>query len=351
MTPEPSEATAETIPGDPSHTNSAAAEEEFALLQNSGAGQPYLMVIKLRDEPRTLHLRVYLADPSAEYAWADVQLNPQNIQDLIAQTSRRSALASSTVQSGGTAPSARINDALAQLAASEDFASVINALDADTGRELAAYLRYPAYGLFFDPSRNHDAWLQPEPLPEQIATSAPDILAILNAHLPAMLQGDAVAETLEVSADEVEEFREKIKNVNYEVADSHATVKTRGSAQRAFAEIVKANYGSQCAITGIKNKGFLVAAHIVPWSVDQTIRLDPSNGICLSLIVDRAFENGQLLIHDDFTVRIDWNRVGDDQALRHHLEPYDGQTLKLPEQDSPKAEYLQRRRALIQPAA
>ena len=38
------------------------------------------------------------------------------------------------------------------------------------------------------------------------------------------------------STEEVEAFRQQIKQKNYEVADSHATVKTRGSAQKAFAD-------------------------------------------------------------------------------------------------------------------
>lgn len=92
--------------------------------------------------------------------------------------------------------------------------------------------------------------------------------------------------------------------------------KTRGSAQRAFAKAVKTNYGFRCAVSGIKSRDFLIAAHIVPWSEDQTIRLDPSNGIGLSLLVDRAFEKGYLRIEDDHTIRIDLDRVGDDHALR-----------------------------------
>ena len=96
-------------------------------------------------------------------------------------------------------------------------------------------------------------------------------------------------------------------------------------------------------------KDFLVASHIVPWSEDQSIRLDPSNGICLSLLVDRAFEKGYLQIEDDLTIRIDWGRVGDDQALRSQLEPYNGQKLSAPTKGAPRPEYLQRRRALVAP--
>jgi hypothetical protein len=224
---------------------------------------------------------------------------------------------------------------------------VIDALDADTGRALASYLRQPAYGLFFDPARNHDAWLQSAPLPEQMAASADEVLTLLDRRFPPIPQGDAPAETFEADPDQVEAFRNQIEHERFEVPDSTATVKTRGSAQKAFADAVKTNYGFRCAITGIETKDFLVAAHIVPWSKDQSIRLDPSNGICLSLMLDRAFEKGYLLIEDNHTIRIDWDRVGEDHVLRSQLEPYDGRKLNVPAAGGPKLEYLQRRRVLV----
>ena len=349
MTLAPSDAAPETIPGDPSHLDFADAENEFELLTSRGAGQPYLVAIKLRDEPRTLHLRAYLKNPSESYAWADLGLVPQEVQTLAAKTSRQSALAWSLFQSGGTAPSSKVESALSQLVASEDRTAVIDALDIETGRALTNYLRRPGHGLFFDPTQNHKAWIQPTPLPSQVATSVDDYLQTLEARFPAVPQGDAAAETLEADPDEFEAFREQIDQKSYEVADSTATIKTRGSAQKAFAGSVKANYEYRCALTGVVTKDFLVAAHIVPWSEDQSIRLDPSNGICLSLFVDRAFEKGYLLIEDDLTIRIDWVKVGDDQALRNHLAPYHGQKLSAPSKGTPQTEYLQRRRALVTP--
>lgn len=343
----PSEATAETIPGDPSHQDFASTENEFRLLASRGAGQPYLLAIKLRDEPKKLHLRAYLEEPIKDFAWADLKLVPEDIQTLVRKTSKNSALAWSTFQSGGVPPGENVNMALSELIRSADPTSVINAFDGDTGRALAGYLRHPGYGLFFDPTRNHDAWLQPAPFPEQIAESADDYMKLLDARFPVTPQGDAAAEKLEADPDEVKAFRHQIVLKSFEVPDSTATVKTRGSAQKAFAGAVKANYGYRCAITGIENKDFLVAAHIVPWSEDQSIRLDPSNGICLSLFVDRAFEKGYLVIEDDHSIRIDLHRVGDDDALRKELEPYEGQTLHPPAKEGPKLEYLQRRRAIV----
>lgn len=347
MTPVPSDATPETIPGDPSHLDFAAAEKEFELLASRGAGQPYLMAIKLRDEPRTLHLRAYLKNPSVDFSWADLGLVPQEIQTLATRTSQRSALAWSLFQSGGTVPGPKIEKSLSQLITVKKRMSVINALDIDTGRALSSYLRSPGHGLFFDPTQNHDAWQQPAPLPAKIATSINDLLEILEARFPGMPEGDAAAETIEADPDQVEAFLEQIEQKSYEVADSTATVKTRGSAQKAFAGAVKANYGYRCAITGMVTKDFLVASHIVPWNKDQSIRLDPSNGICLALLVDRAFEKGHLLIEDDLTIRINWDKVGKDQALRSQLEPYDGQKLRVPKYGAPRPEYLRRRRALV----
>ncbi|VTU15002.1 hypothetical protein H6CHR_00086 [Variovorax sp. PBL-H6] len=349
MSLEPNDATAETIPGNPAHLDFAAAENELALLADRGAGQPYLVAIKLRDESRTLHLRAYLKDPDEGFAWADLGLVPHEIQVLAAKTSQRSALAWSLLHSAGTTPTATIDDTMSRLTESGNRTAVIEALEPDVGRALIGYLRAPGHGLFFDPVRNHDAWVQPAPLGADIAASIDDFLEVLEARFPVAVQRDAAAEALESDPEEVETFRKKIQRMSYEVADSTATVKTRGSAQKAFAAAVKANYGYRCAITGIETKDFLVASHIVPWSEDQTIRLDPSNGICLSLLVDRAFEKGQLVIEDDLTIRVDWDRVGDDWALSRHLEPYDGQKVSAPTNEAPQLGYLQRRRALVAP--
>ena len=70
-----------------------------------------------------------------------------------------------------TPPGAKVEAALSELIASANPTSMIDALDADTGRALASYLRQPGYGLFFDPTRNHDGWLQPAPLSEQAMAS------------------------------------------------------------------------------------------------------------------------------------------------------------------------------------
>ncbi len=391
MTPAPSEVTAETIPGDPHHQDFEAAENELALLGDRGAGQPYLIAVKLNGEADSLHLRAYLKGAHDDFSWASIENAPYKVKELVDETSKSSAIAWSLFDSGGIPIDGDIEHALARLVAGESRTAVIGSLSTATRRSLAAYLRQPGFGLFFDPTKNHDAWLEAAPLPNQLAVDAASTADALDALSPVVetahtvtepqsnrleigsprdvrsaevardgtttvtgsqtavseMDTDSIAENLESDPVETDAFRRQIEQDSFAVPDSTATVKTRGSAQRAFAEAVKNNYGFRCAITGIEAKDFLVASHIVPWSVDRNIRLDPSNGICLSLMVDRAFERGYLLIQDDFSIRVDWAKVNNDYSLTKQLRPYEGQRLSLPARGVPKIEYLQRRRNLI----
>ncbi|MDR6906411.1 hypothetical protein J2X63_002097 [Agromyces sp. 3263] len=154
---------------------------------------------------------------------------------------------------------------------------------------------------------------------------------------------DGVAEHLPSDDDEVTKFDRAIRDGRFAVRDEYATAKTRGSAQRAFAGVVKRNYGYRCAITGITSPDFLIASHIVPWSEDEEIRLDPSNGICLSTLVDRAFDLGFISISPEGRVGVIHDRVAVDSALAAFLMPFDGRLLELPSSNPPRAEYLAQR--------
>ena len=301
MAREPSDVGPETIPGNPSLTDPKAAEAEYAAISGRGGGQPYLLAIKLQGEQNILHLRAYLAEPNKKFAWADINLTPMEIRALAAQTSCTKALAWSAF----------------------------------------------GLGLFFDPSQNHDAWQKPTPRTSTGTTAAAPKSGRSGLTAPELLEDDLTAETLAVSTAEVEAFDRQIDTGNYAIDDLFVTSKTRSSAQRAFADKVKNNYELRCAITGISTKAFLVAAHIVPWSHDQSIRLDPSNGICLSLLMDRAFENGYLIIEDDLSIVINWKRVGTDTVLQSLLKPYDGKKLTLPRAHTPKPDYLRRRKQYV----
>ena len=78
-------------------------------------------------------------------------------------------------------------------------------------------------------------------------------------------------------------------------------VKTRIN-QNIFRQIVLANYSGKCAITGIDLPDLLVASHIIPWSQNESERLNPANGICLSSLYDRAYDNGLIGISEKYQI-------------------------------------------------
>ena len=91
-------------------------------------------------------------------------------------------------------------------------------------------------------------------------------------------------------------------------------VKTRVN-QNVFRQIVLANYDDKCGLTGIDIPELLVASHIIPWKDDEENRLNPENGICLSSLYDKAFDQGLISFDNDskviFSDRLEKN-VGKD---------------------------------------
>ncbi len=69
--------------------------------------------------------------------------------------------------------------------------------------------------------------------------------------------------------------------------------------QDYFRRIILSSYDERCAITGIKQKEFLVAGHIKSWALDPENRMNPRNGICLNRLHDKAFEEGLFSIQTD----------------------------------------------------
>ncbi len=78
-------------------------------------------------------------------------------------------------------------------------------------------------------------------------------------------------------------------------------VKTRVN-QTVFRQIILSNYDGKCALTGIDLPELLVASHIIPWSENERERLNPENGICLSALYDKSFDQGLISFTNDYKV-------------------------------------------------
>jgi len=79
------------------------------------------------------------------------------------------------------------------------------------------------------------------------------------------------------------------------------TVKQR-LHQAFFRDAVMSSYNNRCCVTGLPLVECLIAGHIIPWSVDERRRADPTNGVCMSATFDRLFDAGLVTIEDDLTL-------------------------------------------------
>jgi len=111
--------------------------------------------------------------------------------------------------------------------------------------------------------------------------------------------------------------------------------------QRFFRRAILSSYRGRCCMSGLTDSRLLIASHIVPWRSDKANRLNPSNGLCLSAIHDRAFDKGLICLADDFTIIIsdDLKRCGD-VFVKEVLLPLNGQKIEPPERFAPQPEFV-----------
>jgi hypothetical protein len=110
--------------------------------------------------------------------------------------------------------------------------------------------------------------------------------------------------------------------------------------QNFFRRAVLSSYRSRCCMSGVSEPRLLVASHIVPWSKDAANRLNPSNGLCLSAIHDRAFDQGLISLTDDFKVIVSSElKRRDDPFTQSTFSALEGHAIELPERFEPGASF------------
>lgn len=129
-----------------------------------------------------------------------------------------------------------------------------------------------------------------------------------------------------------------------------ALVETRvRRGQHFFRSAVLAVYESRCCVTGISSGPLLRASHIIPWSVDTTLRLDPRNGLCLNALHDAAFDRGLITLSSRFELRIS-RRLREEIPESTYCEVFgrhEGVPIRLPERFQPTEEMLEYHRSTI----
>lgn len=151
--------------------------------------------------------------------------------------------------------------------------------------------------------------------------------------------------------DSETELDSQLDETNYEGMERIVETKVR-IGQSFFRSAVLSAYGFRCCISGLTVPQFLIASHIVPWRVDASNRINPRNGLCLSVLHDKAFDSGLIGVGSDMTVLISPKlKTLNDHFLNESILRFEGAPLQLPEKFLPEQELLQHHREMIFQAA
>lgn len=106
--------------------------------------------------------------------------------------------------------------------------------------------------------------------------------------------------------------------------------------QSFFREVVLSSYNGRCCVTGLPVPECLVAAHIIPWSVEERRRADPTNGLCLSATFERLFDTGLVSVSERMQLDVS-HRLLDlaDTAVAEEIASRHGQRILVPSRFEP----------------
>ncbi len=158
---------------------------------------------------------------------------------------------------------------------------------------------------------------------------------------------DALIESEKLLAKTKHTTIEKLNQIEYadiprEGREKERMVKMRVN-QSIFRTILLATYSNTCCITGINNPDLLIASHIVPWSKDQKNRLNPTNGLCLSALHDKAFDKGLITISaNDYTIKTSsvFKKKNTVNSIVYNFLRFEGKQISLPDKFLPSPEQL-----------
>jgi HNH endonuclease len=111
----------------------------------------------------------------------------------------------------------------------------------------------------------------------------------------------------------------------------------RSIEHKKFREKLRKLWDNQCAVTGLQNKGLLIASHIKPWSACQDTPRDQTNvhnGLLLCAPVDKLFDRGFLTFNNDGSIEL--HKIGHTRFLKKAaLSTFGVDAAKLPKIKQP----------------
>ncbi len=154
------------------------------------------------------------------------------------------------------------------------------------------------------------------------------------------VESEMLRRKLDADAQPIDDAEEQLIPEDFS-GETRKVVTEQRIKQSFFRRAVLSSYRGRCCMSGLSEARLLVASHIVPWSKDKANRLNPSNGLCLSAIHDRAFDKGLITLTDEFKIVVsDELKRKKEAFVIEVLLPLDGRTIEPPERFAPQPEFI-----------
>lgn len=127
----------------------------------------------------------------------------------------------------------------------------------------------------------------------------------------------------------------------YFVGETRAAIVEQRIKQNFFRRAVLSSYRGRCCMTGVTESRLLLASHIVPWSQDKVNRLNPANGLCLSALHDRAFDQGLISVSAEYTILLSASVArAHEPLMQQAFKKLEAKPIELPERFLPDPAFL-----------
>ena len=142
---------------------------------------------------------------------------------------------------------------------------------------------------------------------------------------------------------------EKMLNLNIygniEGKEKEVIIKQR-AGQSFFHQTILGIYDYKCCISGLSQSCFLEACHISGWSKDIGNRLNPTNGICLNLLLHKAFDKYIISITPDYKLVVNtYKLIAQTKLEKNTIENlfliHNNKEINLPDKFKPNRNFLE----------
>ena len=171
-------------------------------------------------------------------------------------------------------------------------------------------------------------WLEYQANPEAVGYASQQAVDELVLDKQALATFTSQSESFEIPKD-------------FSAEDKESLVKIRVK-QAFFRKAVLGIYASRCCMTGLTEPRLLIASHIIPWSKAPEHRLNPGNGLCLSALHDKAYDQGLLTVTPEGFIKVSpqLKVQKNNNFLQDSLVKLDHQAITLPINFKPNPEFL-----------